>query len=160
VEGGKNQFMRHGIINRKILRLIVVLAFVFIISIVIGVILMQKRNSQDQSTWESSIACLSSSNVRDIQIINYTPSGGVKSQIKSSQFDEYIQFILSIDATPIKSKLLSGVSTNLTIELDNDSEFSAQFMSPYVIIENKYYFEIMNYGELAEEYHKLLNPAR
>ena len=160
MEGGKNQFMRHGIINRKILRLIVILAFVFIISIVTGAILMQKNYNQDQSMWESSVACLSSSSVRDIQIINYTPSGAVKSQIKSSQFDEYIPFILSIDATPIKSKLLNGVSTNLTIELDNGLEFSAQFMSPYVIIENKYYFEIANYGELAEEYHELLNPSR
>lgn len=160
VEGRKNQFMRHGIINRKILRLIVVLAFVFIILIVIGTILMQKGHNQNQSMWESSIACLSSSNVSDIQVINYMPSGTVENQIKSSQFDEYIQFILSIEATPIESKLLSGVSTNLTIELDNDSKFSAQFMSPYVIIENKYYFEITNYGELAEEYYELLNPVR
>lgn len=151
--------MRHGIINKKILRLVVILAFVVIILIVIGAILKQKKHSQNQRIWESSVACLSSSNVRDIQIINYTPSGAVKSQIKSSQFDEYIQFILSIDAIPTKSKSLSGVSTNLIIELDNDSEFSAQFMSPYVIIENKYYFEIANYGELAEEYNELLNPV-
>ena len=53
----------------------------------------------------------------------------MENQIKSNQFDKYIQFILSIDATPIKSKLLSGVSANLTIELENDLEFSAQFMS-------------------------------
>ena len=160
VEGGKNQFMRQGINNRKILRLVVNLAFLFIILIVIGVILMQKRYSQDQSMWENHVACLSSSSVRDIQIINYTPSGAVENQIKSNQFDKYIQFILSIDATPIKSKLLSGVSANLTIELENDLEFSAQFMPHYVIIENKYYFEITNYGELAEEYHELLNPSR
>ena len=66
VEGGKNQFMRHGIINRKILRLVVNLAFLFIILIVIGVILMQNRYSQDQSMWENHVACLSSSSVRDI----------------------------------------------------------------------------------------------
>lgn len=74
--------MRHGIINRKILRLIIILAFVFIISIVTGAILMQKRYSQDQSMWENRVACLSSSSVRDIQIINYTPSGAVEIKLK------------------------------------------------------------------------------
>ncbi len=148
MKGKKIKFIQYGII---------LLILLFLSGILLVLKYNQERN-YNMNRWNNSINNIvhSKDKVTKIQILNFTPSGETKYDVEREKYDEYIKFMKSVKVAPCNDELLSGISTQFTVQYKDETEFRALFIGKYINIDNKYCYEIQNYSEIKNKYNDLI----
>ena len=150
--------MRRGIINYRGLKL--TMAIIMILTFVVALIIIstnQKNNMNSRGVWETNIVKISELKIEDMKLKEYTASGTFTKSIEIDKYDEYVDFLLSVEAVPVNSTLINGTSTLLVIQLKENQEINVLFMAPYIVVNNKYSFKMKNYDSISDNYNDLFS---